>query len=147
MKLNIVREARENDFPEVYDMIKIKEDNKVNKDRKQNAADIFYQNVNSENAIYLVSTVKNKIIGFISCAVQRSLSYAGNVAEIQEVSVLCSENAKTIYKKLFVALQNFLKDRKVKHVEIKTNDNEILNELFSELVYNRQVSKMRKKMG
>jgi hypothetical protein len=94
-----------------------------------------------------VSTVKNKIIGFISCAVQRSLSYAGNVAEIQEVSVLCSENAKTIYKKLFVALQNFLKDRKVKHVEIKTNDNEILNELFSELVYNRQVSKMRKKMG
>jgi len=32
-------------------------------------------------------------------------------------------------------------------VEIKTNDNEILNELFSELVYNRQVSKMRKKMG
>lgn len=143
MKLTIIREAQETDFPAIYELINL--ENTANPDRDL-MEEIFFKNLKNDDSIYLVSTVKNEVVGFVSCVLQQSLSYGGQVAEIQELSVIDSDNAKNIYKKLVVSLQNFLKDKKVKHVEFKVQDDKLLTDVFGELVYDDRVCRWRKQI-
>ena len=144
MKLNFVREAVMDDFSQIYPELESLSDSKIDENHLE---EIFSDYVNDPDSLFLVSTSKGEINGFISCTIQHSLRYGGNIAEIQEMYAFGEDQRRAIGRKLIVAIQNFLKDRKVIQVEIKIQDSE-QRELFNELGYNqeivKQVNRLRK---
>lgn len=145
MTMSFVRKAEANDFPVLQDKLRNSENKRLSEDELR---ELFSSFLDDENVIFLVSTEKNAVNGFISCLIQTSLGYGGNIAEIHGFGILDENQRKKIGQKLIVSLDNFLKDHKVIRVEMSQKNMGNQEGLFEKLGFKheecKQVNRMRK---
>lgn len=82
---------------------------------------IYKNNIQRPDNIYLVATVNNLAVGYISCHGQMLLHHLGKVYEIQELFVKEEHRGKRIGETLIRALKERLAPEKYASLEVTTN--------------------------
>jgi PhnO protein len=114
-----IRKALPNDFDKVYAFICELENTSFD-----NAAlkKIFNLNLLSDNNIYLVATVNDAIIGYVSCHGQYLLHHGGLVGEIQEMFVQADQRNLGIGKLLLRELYKLGLEKNMLQLEVTSNN-------------------------
>jgi PhnO protein len=81
----------------------------------------FRRNLNSTSIHYLVATIDNNVVGFISCHGQILLHHEGLVYEIQEIVVSNNDRNKGTGKMLLHALEQIIAKEEYKLLEVACN--------------------------
>jgi PhnO protein len=115
----IIRKALPNDFDKVYSFICELENTSFN-----NAVlkKIFNLNLLYENNIYLVATLNDDIIGYLSCHGQYLLHHGGLVGEIQEMFVQANKRNLGIGKLLLLELYKLALEKDMLQLEVTSNN-------------------------
>ncbi len=79
-----IRRARVEDFKRIFNFINELENAEFEEEHQK---EIFIENLSNPRNIYLVATVDEITVGFLSCHVQPLLHHSGLVGEIQEMYV------------------------------------------------------------
>lgn len=112
-----IRSAQPSDFEFVYDFVNQLSNGGVAMN-EATQREIFLENISSPNNVYLLASVGNITVGFISCHVQNLLHHGGKVGEIQEMFV--SENARSlgVGKKLIDWLKEIAAGNDIRQLEV-----------------------------
>lgn len=112
-----IRIAQPSDFEFVYDFVNQLSNDGVPMDENKQQQ-IFLENIDSPNTIYLLASIGSITVGFLSCHVQNLLHCGGSVGEIQEMFV--SENARSlgVGNKLIERLLEIAGANDIKRIEV-----------------------------
>lgn len=124
-----IRKAERNDFDAIHKFICELENETFDFDKQK---EIFVQNIQQSNNIYLVAVENNSVVGFVSCHIQDLLHHGGPIAEIQEMFVVKEMRSAGIGKDLINALKQIVKERNVIQLEVTSNNNRSLTHKFYE---------------
>ena len=80
-----IRKARNSDFEPVYQFVCALEEQVFDKVKQEK---IFKENIENPNNIYLIATLGQESVGFLSCHAQNLMHHGGLVGEIQEMYVV-----------------------------------------------------------
>ena len=111
----LTRAAALSDVDSAYEFIYSLEDEVFD---KAMFTTLYENNLNKEQHHYLLATVDDKPIGFISCHGQILLHHCGLVYEIQEMYVLPEYRSRGVGKVLLDALLARIKDDKYMLLEV-----------------------------
>lgn len=89
--------------------------------------EIFKENVDNPNYLYLIAENKNEKVGFITFHTQNLLHHCGLVGEIQEFYIIPSFRNKGVGRRLIDEIINFADQNKLKSIEVTTNRKRIEN--------------------
>lgn len=124
-----IRKAERNDFDAIHQFICELENETFDFDKQK---EIFVQNIQQPNNIYLLAVENNSVVGFVSCHIQDLLHHGGPIAEIQEMFVAKEMRSTGIGKDLINALKQIVKERNVIQLEVTSNNNRSLTHKFYE---------------
>jgi PhnO protein len=116
----IIRNAEASDFELVYDFINELSHGGEPMDETIQRQ-IFIGNISNPDNIYLLASVGNITIGFLSCHVQNLLHHGGPVGEIQEMFVAESARGLGIGKKLTDRLKEIAEEKNVLQLEVTSS--------------------------
>ncbi|WP_306352376.1 GNAT family N-acetyltransferase [Flavobacterium sp. '19STA2R22 D10 B1'] len=113
-----IKTAEDKDFESVYQFINALEEDVFDREIQKN---IYKQNCNNPNIIYLLAMEDDTAVGFISCHIQLLLHHSGPIGEIQEMYVDASKRALGIGKILITELKKRAKDKGVLQLEVTSS--------------------------
>jgi PhnO protein len=111
----IIRFATAADFKSVYRFINLLE-NEVMDETTQR--ELYLENIQHSNIIYLLATVDQKPVGFLSFHIQNLMHHGGKIGEIQELYVDESVRNMGIGKQLTDEIKSIAKGRNVIQLEV-----------------------------
>jgi len=89
--------------------------------------EIFKENIDNPNYLYLIAENENEKVGFITFHTQNLLHHCGLVGEIQEFYIIPSFRNKGVGRRLIDGIINFADQNKLKSIEVTTNRKRIEN--------------------
>lgn len=112
-----IRTATPSDFEFVYDFVNRLSNDGVPMD-EVSQREIFLENIASRNNVYLLASIGNITVGFVSLHSQNLLHHGGRVGEIQEMYV--TENARNlgVGKKLIERLKEIAANNDIQRLEV-----------------------------
>lgn len=113
-----IRKSRLEDSDEIFVMISDLENDSLDKNKFYR---IFKINLSDSGIHYLVATLGETILGFISLHVQELLHHVGKVAEIQELYVKRNERGAGIGKLLIEKAMEVAESNKCDTIEVSCN--------------------------
>ncbi len=116
MKL-IIRKAETGDFETIYQFICELQNKAFDKDQMRV---LYHENITSPNFVYLLATLNESILGYLSCHTQILLHHAGKVAEIQEMFVKPEYRSAGVGKQLMDEIKKITREAGVLQLEVTT---------------------------
>ncbi len=111
-----IREAKPEDFNDIYVLLKqLWEDKELHRDKLES---IFKQLVKSTAGKYFCACYMNKVVGYCSVSLKRSLWQEGKIGYINELVVDTSYRGKGIGTTLLNKATGFAKEHKCKRIEL-----------------------------
>lgn len=89
--------------------------------------EIFKENIDNPNYLYLIAENEKEKVGFITFHTQNLLHHCGLVGEIQEFYIIPSFRNKGVGRRLIDEIINFADQNKLKSIEVTTNRKRIEN--------------------
>lgn len=137
-----IRKIEINDMEFVYQSICDLENEILNQSKFK---EIFIENINQPNYLYLIAELQNEKIGFISFHVQNLLHHCGLVGEIQEFYIVSNYRNKGIGRLLMKEIMQYAVEHNLKSIEVSSNKNRIKNiEIYENLGFNLTHNKFTK---
>ncbi|MBK6565926.1 MAG: GNAT family N-acetyltransferase [Saprospiraceae bacterium] len=119
-----IRKIDKNDFEFVYHSLCELENEIL---EASGFKEIFNDNIENKNYLYLIAENKNEKIGFITFHTQNLLHHCGLVGEIQEFYIIPNYRKKGVGRQLFNKITDFSAKQNLKSIEVTTNKKRIEN--------------------
>ena len=113
----MIEKARLEDLQEIYDLMCILENQKIDEDHFQKT---YQHGINSEDVIYLVYR-QEKILGFLSFQIHHYLHHNHDTGEIVELVVLPESRGQKIGQQLLQAIESLAKELHLEQIELSTS--------------------------
>lgn len=113
-----IRWVKTSDFQFIYECINELEGQHFDEKQQRN---IFLENLANPRNIYLIATIEEEAIGFLTCHAQNLLHHSGLVGEIQEMFVTAKSRQLGVGKKLVEQLKTMAKERNILQLEVTSN--------------------------
>ena len=114
----MIREANENDWVEVYDLIVELENFSF---PQESFKEIFYKNIQDQKVHYFVKEVEKEIIGFVSILISNPLHHCATIAEVQELIVTKKFRNAKVGKELLCFVEQLANENGWVQIEIASN--------------------------
>lgn len=114
----IIRKAGPDDLEAVYQMICALKDELLD---RETFSRVYLNNIYHQDCYYIIATIEDKPVGFISLHIQQLLHHNGAVGEVQELYIKPEHRAKGIGKLLMNAAIAHAKTKQVKSLEVASN--------------------------
>lgn len=98
----VIRPVTVGDFDKIYGFVCALQNKVFDKVIMQQ---LFVQNINNENNIYLIAESGAEAVGYASCHIQLLLHHAARVAEIQEMYVMPEYRSAGVGKELMKTIK------------------------------------------
>jgi len=114
----VIRPATPDDFDAIYTFVCGLEEQVFDKAELRQCYEVCLA---AENSYYLIATLGNRPIGYISCHGQILMHHCGWVYEIQELYVLPEHRSLGVGKILTQAIEKILAEKDYKLLEVASN--------------------------
>lgn len=113
----MIEKARLEDLQEIYDLMCILENQKIDEDHFQKT---YQQGIHNDDVIYLVYR-QDKILGFLSFQIHHYLHHNHDTGEIVELVVLPESRGQKIGQQLLQAIESLAKELHLEQIELSTS--------------------------
>jgi PhnO protein len=113
-----IRKVEPQDFENIYHFVNELEEEVFDKIRQRQ---IFMENIENPNYFYLIATLGDKAVGFLTCHAQHLLHHSGLIGEIHEMYIEPQHRSLGIGQKLIDFLIFLAQSKNVTQLEVTSS--------------------------